>query len=88
MLLYIVDATDRSRRDAAKDMLFGELRHRMKNLLAVAQSIARQTTTKGRSAEEENSRLPAQLGGERLAVGGPARHDGLRYSTHPIRHDP
>lgn len=52
MLLSIVDATDRSRRDAAKDMLFGELRHRMKNLLAVAQSIARQTTTKGRSAEE------------------------------------
>jgi two-component sensor histidine kinase len=57
MLLSIVDATDRSRRDAAQDMLFGELRHRMKNLLAVAQSIARQTTTKGRSAEEENSRL-------------------------------
>jgi two-component sensor histidine kinase len=52
MLLSIVDATDRYRRDAAKDMLFGELRHRMKNLLAVAQSIARQTTTEGRSAEE------------------------------------
>lgn len=52
MLLSIVDATDRYRCDAAKDMLFGELRHRMKNLLAVAQSIARQTTTKGRSAEE------------------------------------
>src|SRR3546814_17977069 len=33
-------------------MLFGELRHRMKNLLAVAQSIARHTATAGRSAEE------------------------------------
>lgn len=52
MLLSIVDATDRRRRDAAKDMLFGELRHRMNNLLAVAQSLARNTATKGRSAEE------------------------------------
>ena len=52
MLLSIVDATDRFRRDEAKDMLFGELRHRMKNLLAVAQSIARQTTTEGRSAKQ------------------------------------
>lgn len=52
MLLTIADATDRVRSDAAKDMLFSELRHRMKNLLAVARSIARQTRTKGRSAEE------------------------------------
>lgn len=52
LLLSIEDATDRLRRDAAKDLLFGELRHRMKNMLAVAQSIARQTTTEGRSAEE------------------------------------
>ncbi|WP_376091667.1 HWE histidine kinase domain-containing protein [Roseomonas sp. CCTCC AB2023176] len=51
MLLAIVDATDRVRRDTSKDMLFGELRHRMKNLLGVARSIARQTTTEGRSAE-------------------------------------
>ncbi|RUV75908.1 MAG: histidine kinase [Mesorhizobium sp.] len=52
LLLSMVDATDRYRRDAAKDMQFGELRHRIKNLLAVAQSIARHTTTEGRSAEE------------------------------------
>lgn len=52
MLLSIVDATDRVRREAAKDMLFGELRHRMKNLLAFTQSMARQTATEGRSAEE------------------------------------
>lgn len=52
MLLSIVDATDRYRRDAARDMLFGELRHRMKNLLAVAQSIARHTPAEGRSAED------------------------------------
>ncbi|PRH88976.1 histidine kinase [Labrys okinawensis] len=52
MLVSIVDVTDRYDEDAAKDLKFGELRHRMKNLLAVAEAIARQTTTEGRSAEE------------------------------------
>jgi len=52
LLLSMVDVTENVRRDAAKDMLFGELRHRMKNLLAVTQSLARQTTTEGRSAQE------------------------------------
>lgn len=52
MLLSIVDVTERALRDTQRDMLFGELRHRMKNLLGVAQSIARRTTTKGRTAEE------------------------------------
>lgn len=52
MLLAIVDATDRYRRDALRDIIIGELRHRMKNLLGVAQSIARHTTTEGRSAEQ------------------------------------
>jgi two-component sensor histidine kinase len=52
MLLAIEDATDRFRRDAIKDMLVDELRHRMKNLLGVAQSMARQTTTDGRSAKQ------------------------------------
>ena len=52
LLLVIVDATERVRRDFAKDMLFGELRHRMKNLLSVAQSLARHTATQGRTAAE------------------------------------
>jgi two-component sensor histidine kinase len=52
MLLSFVDVTEGRAKDAAKDMLFGELRHRMKNVLGVAQSIARQMPTKGRSAEE------------------------------------
>jgi two-component sensor histidine kinase len=52
ILLTIVDATERHQRDEAKDLLFGELRHRMKNILGVARSVARQTTTEGRSAEE------------------------------------
>ncbi|WEK47763.1 MAG: HWE histidine kinase domain-containing protein [Candidatus Andeanibacterium colombiense] len=52
MLLVINDATDQFRKEAAKDMLFGELHHRMKNVLGLAQSLARQTTTEGRSAEQ------------------------------------
>jgi two-component sensor histidine kinase len=52
LLLSIVDATERHRRDAAKDILFSDLRHRMKNLLAMAESIARRTSTQGRSADE------------------------------------
>lgn len=73
MLLSIVDATDRYRQDEAKDMLFGELRHRMKNLLAVAQSIARQTATEGRSAEEYRKdflgRFDALVEAQELAFG-------------------
>lgn len=52
MLLSIVDDTERSQRDFAKDLLLGELRHRMKNLLGIAQSMAHQTRTEGRSATE------------------------------------
>ncbi|NEV76209.1 PAS domain-containing protein [Rhodopseudomonas sp. BR0C11] len=52
MLLSIIDATDRFRRDAAKDLLLGEMRHRMKNLFSVVQSLARQTTTDGRTAKQ------------------------------------
>jgi len=52
MLLSIVDVTERDERDSEKDMLFGELKHRMKNLLSVARSIARQATTEGRSAAQ------------------------------------
>ena len=62
MLLPIVDATDSQRRDAAKDMLFGELRHRMKNLLAVAQSLSRHTATEGRTAEEYRDEFLGRFG--------------------------
>ncbi|WP_424814101.1 HWE histidine kinase domain-containing protein [Roseococcus sp. YIM B11640] len=52
MLLVIVDATASAKREAAQDLLIGELRHRMRNLFALTQSIARRTTTEDRSAEE------------------------------------
>lgn len=73
MLLSIVDATDQHRREAAKDLLFGELRHRMKNLLGVIQALATQTTTAGRSADEYRDaflgRLSALIEAEDLAYG-------------------
>jgi two-component sensor histidine kinase len=52
LLLSIVDATKRREREAEKDLLVGELRHRMKNLLGLVQAIARQTSVQGRSGEE------------------------------------
>lgn len=74
MLLSIVDATERHREDAAKDMLLGELRHRMGNLLSMVQSIAHHTTTRGRSAEEYRDdflgRFGALVKAQELAFAG------------------
>lgn len=52
MLLSIVDATDRLKEEATNRLLFGELRHRIKNLFATVRALARQGTTEGRTAEE------------------------------------
>ena len=52
LLLSIVDATERHKREAEKDLLLGELRHRIKNLLAMVQAMALQTSAKDRSGEE------------------------------------
>jgi two-component sensor histidine kinase len=46
------DVTIRVQREKEKDLLLGELRHRMKNLLALVQSLARQTAVEGRSGKE------------------------------------
>jgi len=62
VLLVIADVTEQQLRDAAKDLLFGELRHRMKNLLGVIQALAQQTTTEGRSAEQYRDDFIGRLG--------------------------
>jgi two-component sensor histidine kinase len=51
LLLAIEDATERRQREQEKDLLLGELRHRVKNLLALVQALARQTEAAGRSGE-------------------------------------
>lgn len=61
MLLSIADATEQHRRDLVKDLLLGELRHRMKNLLGVIQALARLTSTQGRSAEEYRDAFMGRL---------------------------
>jgi|GEM_PF-845037 len=82
MLLTIVDATERQRREVEREMLFRELRHRMKNLFSVAQAIARQTTTEGRTAEEYRDdflgRFAALTQAEDLAAGEKKGVRGLR----------
>jgi len=62
ILLTISDATDQRARDANKDLLFGELRHRMKNLLALVQALARQTPTADRTADQFRDELLGRLG--------------------------
>lgn len=52
MLVSIHDATELKNRENAGTILLGELHHRIKNLLASAEAMARQATTEGRSAEE------------------------------------
>lgn len=52
MLVVFDDVTDRQKADAAKDILLAETRHRMKNLMAMVRSLANQTETRGRTAED------------------------------------
>ena len=82
MLLCIVDATATVRWDAAKDMVFGELRHRMRNLLSVAQSLVGQTSADDRSADEYReeflSRFSALIEAQDIAFG---EHDGDSLSA-------
>ena len=52
MLVTFEDVTDQVRKEAEKDILLAETRHRMKNLLAVVRALATQTEVEGRSAEE------------------------------------
>ncbi len=52
LMLTIVDATERRRKERQQDILLNEWQHRMKNVLAVTQALARQTRTKDRSATQ------------------------------------
>ncbi|MGF6227814.1 two-component sensor histidine kinase [Inquilinus ginsengisoli] len=81
MLLSIVDATPSRQREAEADMLVGELRHRVKNLLAIVQAMARQTVAEDRSGVEYRDdflgRFKALVTAHDLAFGEPGQI-GLR----------
>ena len=51
LLLAIEDVTERRRGERERELRYGELRHRVTNLLATVEAVARQTETEGRSAE-------------------------------------
>lgn len=57
LLLTIVDATQRRNREDDSAILVGELNHRVKNLLSITRSLATQTTTAGRTANEYKDAL-------------------------------
>jgi PAS domain S-box-containing protein len=52
ILMVFEDVTEKRRGDAEKDILLGETRHRMKNLLAIVQALATQTEVEGRSGQQ------------------------------------
>jgi two-component sensor histidine kinase len=52
LLLSMEDATTRLQREEERELLLGELRHRVKNLLGVVLALARQTEAAGRTGEE------------------------------------
>ena len=46
------DITERRRAERERELRLGELRHRVKNLLALVQALARRTGTEGRSGDQ------------------------------------
>lgn len=74
ILMIFEDVTERRRGDAEKDILLGETRHRMKNLLAIVRALASQTEVKGRSGEEYRNaflgRVEAVMRSEDISLGG------------------
>ncbi len=61
LMLSIIDATERSQADERKDILIGELDHRLKNVQAAVFALASHTKTVGRSAEEYRTDLLGRL---------------------------
>lgn len=87
MLLSFVDATERTHREVEFEVLIGELRHRMKNLLGLIRAVANQTKTEGMSGEEYRNvflgRLTAMIEANEqgLIGGGDGSLEGLVART-------
>ena len=62
MLVTFEDVTESDRKNAERDVLLSETRHRMRNLLAVVRALAGQTRTEGRTGEEYRDALLGPLG--------------------------
>jgi PAS domain S-box-containing protein len=55
------DITERRRAERERELRLGELRHRVKNLLAVVRALARRTGAEGRSGEQYRDALLGRL---------------------------
>ncbi len=75
ILLTIKDATETIQQDIAKDILYGEMRHRVRNLLTIAEVMARTTSTEGRTADQYRDtflgRFRALTQAHEIALGEP-----------------
>ena len=69
VVVTFIDVTSLTRAEARQRVLIGELQHRTRNLLAIVQSIARQTLGKGGALSDFTARLEA-LGRVQKLVGG------------------
>lgn len=85
ILLSIVDATERQRKDQEKDVVIGELRHRIKNILAVVDSLARQTQAEGRSGEAYRDAFLGRLATLVRANGFALDSEGAVQLSHLVR---
>lgn len=63
ILVLFNDVTEQQRRDAEKDFIVSETRHRMRNLFAVVRSLAMQMKVEGPTAAEYRGRFVARLEG-------------------------
>lgn len=61
ILVAIEDITDRKRNEQHREILIGELNHRVKNTLAVIQSIATQTLSHASTMEEAKQAFSSRL---------------------------
>lgn len=86
LLISIVDATARRKKEAEKDILIGEFDHRIKNLLSVVQALTRQTCAAGRTAEAFRGDLFGRLEalGRSLEVSGNRNDVTLAALAHRV----
>ena len=62
LLLAVEDVTERRRGERERELRYGELRHRVKNLLATVEALANQTEAAGCTAEEYRAAFLGRLG--------------------------
>jgi two-component sensor histidine kinase len=85
LLIVIEDVTERRRINHEKDLVIGEIQHRLKNLLAMVQALARQTEVQDRSAFEYRhaflGRLDTLIKAYDLSLPGQVRPDLHELAT-------